>query len=289
MVVSGRLEMVIAYLAVFVSLVFLGFNAFAAQAEEMAPRASSGLPLSEMTIEISSAGEKATFRLYDTVAARELYAQLPLRLDLTNFRDAQWMFYPPEKLNVSDREVYHDGKKGELSYYEPWGDVFMLYRDFHAGDAMHRLGFALSGADRIAEMTEKAVIRQVDGNTIMKESAMQIRVSTEGQEIIFQLNDSKAAKSLYEQLPMTLDVENYSSNEKIFYPPRKLDTGNTPLASKCEEGTLAYYAPWGDVVMFYGTFGSASGLYELGEAVRGGNSIRSLSGTIRVEAVSASD
>jgi hypothetical protein len=26
-------------------------------------------------------------------------------------------------------------------------------------------------------------------------------------------------------------------------------------------GTLAYYAPWGDVVMFYKEFGTASGLY----------------------------
>jgi len=87
-----------------------------------------------MQVKITAMGHTAAFRLYDTVAAKELYDQLPLKLDLTNFRDAQWMFYPPEKLNVTAREAYHDGKKGELSYYEPWGDVFMLYKDFYAGD-----------------------------------------------------------------------------------------------------------------------------------------------------------
>ena len=78
-----------------------------------------GLILSDMLVKITSMGHTATFQLYDTLAAREFYDQLPLKLDLTNFRDAQWMFYPPEKLNVSARETYHDGKKGELSYYAP--------------------------------------------------------------------------------------------------------------------------------------------------------------------------
>ena len=75
-----------------------------------------GLALSDKLVRITSKGHTATFRLYDTVAAKEFYDQLPLALELTNFRDAQWMFYPPEKLGVTAREAYHGGKKGELSY-----------------------------------------------------------------------------------------------------------------------------------------------------------------------------
>ena len=70
-----------------------------------------GLILSDMQVEITSMGHVATFRLYDTVAAKEFYDQLPLKLDLSNFRDAQWMFYPPERLNVTARKAYHDGEK----------------------------------------------------------------------------------------------------------------------------------------------------------------------------------
>jgi hypothetical protein len=106
----------------------------------------NGLTLSHMQVKITAMAHTATFRLYDTVAAKEFYDQLPLKLDLANFRDAQWMFYPPEKLSVTAREAYHDGKKGELSYYAPWGDVFMLYKDFYAGDEMHRLGINLEGS-----------------------------------------------------------------------------------------------------------------------------------------------
>ena len=99
-------------------------------------------------------------------------------------------------------------------------------------------------------------------------SDMQIRVESNGNTIVFELNDSQAACELYEQLPLSIEVEDYSTNEKIFYPTQELDVSDAPLA-EAGAGTLAYYAPWGDVVMFYEDFGGAGGLYELGEAVSG--------------------
>ena len=111
---------------------------------------------------------------------------------------------------------------------------------------------------------------------------LKIIVKANGKTVTFELNESTAAKSLYDQLPMTVDVENYSNNEKIFYPEKKLDTSDAPLAN-AKKGTLAYYAHWGDIVMFYADFGSASGLYELGEAVSGNDEIVSLSGKIQIE------
>ena len=260
-------------------------NAEAAEAEKDGSpgRERHGLAMSGMKVEIRSQGRVATFQLYDTAAAGEFYAQLPLELDLTNFRDAQWMFYPPEKLSVTPREAYHDGKKGELSYYAPWGDVFMLYRDFHAGDEMHRLGVGLSGIEDIAGMSDRAVIRKMEPLASEDGKNMQMTVTANGNEIVFELNGSGAAKALLAQLPLAVEVEDYGGKEKIFYPPKKLETGDTPLARGVRPGTLAYYAPWGDVVMFYDSFGSASGLYELGHAVRGGEHLRSLRGDIRVE------
>ena len=111
---------------------------------------------------------------------------------------------------------------------------------------------------------------------------MQITVEANGKTTVFQLNNSTAASDLYAQLPLSIKVEDFSSNEKIFYPPKKLNTAGTPKAN-ARAGTLAYYAPWGDVVMFYKDFGSASGLYELGHATAGGEFIQGMSGTIRVE------
>ena len=111
---------------------------------------------------------------------------------------------------------------------------------------------------------------------------MKIKVTSNEYEIIYELNQSQAAKDLYAQLPLTLEVKDFSTNEKTFYPPEELDISDAPLAN-AEKGNLCYYSPWADVVMFYDHFGQGSSLYELGEVVSGKENIEKLNGTITVE------
>ena len=110
---------------------------------------------------------------------------------------------------------------------------------------------------------------------------MKIQIESDQTTIVYELNESDGAKQLYEQLPLKVEVENFSTNEKIFYPPKKLDTKNTPMAN-AKAGTLAYYEPWGNVVMFYGDFGKGQGLYELGDIVTGKNDIKNLKGSLMI-------
>ena len=112
----------------------------------------------------------------------------------------------------------------------------------------------------------------------------QISVTCGDMQVVYELNDSPAAQSLLSQLPLTVAVEDFSTNEKVFYPPQELDTSDTPLAEG-GAGTLAYYAPWGDVVLFYDSFSANSSLFELGEAVSGAEDISQMTGTITVETV----
>ena len=116
-----------------------------------------------------------------------------------------------------------------------------------------------------------------------EETEMQIKVTDGAHEIIFILNDTPAARSLYVQLPLEVEVSNYGGNEKIFYPPDELD-GDNAIETGGEAGGLAYFSPWGNVVMYYGSFSRYPGLYVLGEAVSGAEQISQLSGTIRVTA-----
>ena len=137
---------------------------------------------------------------------------------------------------------------------------------------------------------KKAIIALFLFSTILSscmaggEDVMPRRISVTGNtgRVVFELNDSNAADNLWAQLPIVAEVENFGNNEKIFYPENELDTANTPLAEG-GAGTLAYYRPWGNVVMFYGSFNPNGSLYGLGKAVEGGNLISSLSGTLRIE------
>ena len=113
---------------------------------------------------------------------------------------------------------------------------------------------------------------------------MKIQVQAGETVIIYELNNSAAARELYAQLPLITDVESFSASEKIFYPPRELSTDDTPPAD-AQRGTLAYYAPWGDVAMFYEDSSGGNGLYALGKAVSGEDGAGSLTGTVEITAV----
>ncbi len=117
-----------------------------------------------------------------------------------------------------------------------------------------------------------------------EEYAMKISVKSRDYEIIYELNNSQAAKDLYTQLPLTLEVKDFSTNEKTFYPPKELNINDAPAAN-AEKGSLCYYSPWADVVMFYDYFGKGSSLYELGKVVEGKEDIEKLSGKIEITAI----
>ena len=104
-----------------------------------------------------------------------------------------------------------------------------------------------------------------------EKTAMRISVKSEQYEIIYELNGSTAADGLYAQLPLTTEVEPFSDNEMTFYP-EKLDVTDTPLSGG-EPGSLSYYEPWGDVVLFYAPCAPNGSLYELGKAERNISSI----------------
>ena len=111
---------------------------------------------------------------------------------------------------------------------------------------------------------------------------MKISVSDGKNKIVYELNGSEQSKSLYSQLPLKVQVENYSTNEKIFYPKEKLPLKNG-IEGSGDSGTLAYFSPWGNVVLFYGKFSGYPGLFILGKAVSGAENIKNLSGIVSVE------
>ena len=138
-----------------------------------------------------------------------------------------------------------------------------------------------NAAETEAESQRATESPSEDADAIKQEVAtMRISVKSEEYEIIYELNDSKAARELYAQLPLTTEVEPFSNNEMTFYP-EKLDVADAPF-SDGEPGSLSYYAPWGDVVMFYDHFGKGSNLYELGTVISGEEFIEALSGSVLI-------
>ncbi|MGX1560076.1 cyclophilin-like fold protein [Streptomyces sp. NPDC055506] len=97
-------------------------------------------------------------------------------------------------------------------------------------------------------------------------STVNIRLILDGHPVDATLNDSATARDLAALLPLSLDLEDFHRTERIAYPPRELDTAGAPDAARPQAGDLAYYAPWGNLALFYRDGDSPStGLVLLGK------------------------
>ena len=81
--------------------------------------------------------------------------------------------------------------------------------------------------------------------------------------------ENPSARDFASMLPLDLMIEDYSTNEKIAYLPRKLtEEGSGPFTNEAP-GDLCYYAPWGNLVFYYAGYRFSRGLIRLGRLDNG--------------------
>jgi hypothetical protein len=102
---------------------------------------------------------------------------------------------------------------------------------------------------------------------------VKIRIRVGDASLEAMLEDAATARDFGSLLPRVLELEDYAATEKIAYLPRKLTTtdapGTTPSA-----GDLCYYAPWGNIALFYRDFDHSPGLVRLGRIDATADAIR---------------
>jgi hypothetical protein len=117
---------------------------------------------------------------------------------------------------------------------------------------------------------------------------MRIRLTVNGQVINATLAENASARDFLALLPLSLTLEDYASTEKISALPRKLTTQGSPAGIAPDVGDITYYAPWGNLAIFYRDFGYAAGLVKLGHLDAGVDALHvggSVQVTIEVESL----
>ena len=119
---------------------------------------------------------------------------------------------------------------------------------------------------------------------------MKIRIIVEGTELAARLEDTPAARDFVAMLPLELTLEDYHSTEKIADLPSRLSTDNAPEGVDPDVGDIAYFAPWGNLALFYRDFGYAKGLVRLGR-IEGNVAVFEAQGPLeaRIELIGASE
>jgi hypothetical protein len=103
-----------------------------------------------------------------------------------------------------------------------------------------------------------------DHPTTRRDSTVRIRLEVDGHALGAVLHDNPAALDLARLLPLTLTLDDFHGTERIAYPPRALDTTGAPTGMAPTAGDIAYYAPWGNVAMYYADAAYDAGLVPLG-------------------------
>jgi hypothetical protein len=112
-------------------------------------------------------------------------------------------------------------------------------------------------------------------------SSMKIVLKVGERTVVATLDDNPTVRDFASLLPMTLALEDYAATEKISYLPRKLSKEGAPAGVDPSIGDIAYYAPWGNLAIFYKDFGYSSGLVKLGK-IDSGLEALSVSGSVKV-------
>lgn len=104
-------------------------------------------------------------------------------------------------------------------------------------------------ADATAASADQTAFRIVVGDTVLTGH----------------LFDNAAARDLAAQLPLTVSFRDLNGVEKTAPLPRQLAVTGMPAGDDPRVGDLGYWAPDGDLVVYYGDVGYWTGIMRLGE------------------------
>lgn len=124
-------------------------------------------------------------------------------------------------------------------------------------------------------------ISQNGGDESTMENA-RIKLTVDGNEIYVNLDDNQASREFLGMLPLTLTFEDFNSTEKIATLPDELSTEGLPSGYTPEVGDFSYYAPWGNISVFYKDFRYSNSLYKLGTIESGTEILGNMNGEFEV-------
>jgi hypothetical protein len=102
---------------------------------------------------------------------------------------------------------------------------------------------------------------------------MKINLRFQDRTLTGTLCDTPTARDFAAMLPLSLTLEDYNRTEKISDLPKKLTRDGAPVGADPSHGDVAYYAPWGNLAVFYTDFGYWDGLILLGKLDGGADAL----------------
>lgn len=108
-------------------------------------------------ITIAAGDQQWTAQIEDTPAGREFLAQLPLKLNLKDFGGSEKIADLPRPLTREGAPDAITPKAGDVTFYAPWGNLAIFYRDGHRSPGLIPLGHLERDPAALAAKNPKTV------------------------------------------------------------------------------------------------------------------------------------
>ncbi|MCO5219163.1 MAG: cyclophilin-like fold protein [Thermomicrobiales bacterium] len=227
--------------------------------------------LSEPTLLATPTGEvrvQITLTLGDTVltatmndsqTSREFVGLLPLTLTLSDYNQTEKISDLPGPLTVDDSLPGFDPSPGDITYYAPWGNLAIFYRDFGPAAGLVHLGTIDEGWEAL-ERTDPFEVTFA----LLEREGTAVSVVIGDVEVDAHLFDNPAAHDLISMLPLSLTFRDYAGQEKLAELPRSLSMDGAPSEASAMPGDITYYAPDQVIVLLYEPIDSFPGIVPIG-------------------------
>src|SRR5215210_243968 len=129
---------------------------------------------------------------------------------------------------------------------------------------------ACDAGDRVAGT---AAVRRPNEVSNGRVEGMKIRMNVEGEVVAATLDDNATSRDFVSLLPLTLTLKDYAETEKVSDLPKRLSTEGAPPGADPSVGDIAYYAPWGNLAVYYRDFRYSDGLVKLGRIDSGAEAL----------------
>ncbi|QFY74387.1 hypothetical protein CEQ83_18235 [Priestia megaterium] len=140
-----------------------------------------------------------------------------------------------------------------------------------------------SATDHNASKHLNRVPEQTEEDSI---SNTRIKLTFNNKEVFVRMYDNPASKDFLVQLPLTVTFEDYIGKEKVSILQKRLSIDDVQAGDLSKKGDFAYYAPWGNVAIFYkGLEDATNDLIILGQIESGKENVENVDGdfTGRIE------
>ena len=116
--------------------------------------------VTSLNINIIVGDQTITATLKDNGAARDFFSRLPLEVTLEDYNSGvEKIFYPDPELSLDDTPRGCDPVPGDITIYEPWGNIAIFCQDWSASSSLIKIGHIDGDGISLLQGTENINVR----------------------------------------------------------------------------------------------------------------------------------